>query len=193
VEHKANLEQHGRESYPESAASLRRQLAEARANLQLVRERKSQYVQEVDVPLQLVREEHRLLKCLDALERELAEIQPKEMPLDTEPELEETPTDAESEPLLSLPLAAWGVLGFGVTVLITFLFSQPLRCVLEFRMTEATVALIGLLAAGAGMVFSKIAPQRIREALQGFYGGLAVTLLVVVAARRSTFHRPRSI
>lgn len=47
--------------------SLRRQLAQAEANLELIRERKAQYVLEVDVPLQLIREERRLLTLIAQL------------------------------------------------------------------------------------------------------------------------------
>ena len=42
--------------------SLRKQLAEARENLRLIRERKSEFVLETDVPLQLVKDERRLEK-----------------------------------------------------------------------------------------------------------------------------------
>jgi hypothetical protein len=44
------------------------QLAEARENLRLIQERKSQYVLETDVPLQLIKEERRLLKRVAELE-----------------------------------------------------------------------------------------------------------------------------
>lgn len=59
---------------PESteAASLRRQLTEARVNLQLIEERESQYVLTTDVPLQLVKEKHRWLERIAKLKRQLA-------------------------------------------------------------------------------------------------------------------------
>jgi len=46
-------------------ASLRRQLAEARENLRLIQERKSQYVMGTDIPLQLVEEERQLLERVE--------------------------------------------------------------------------------------------------------------------------------
>jgi len=49
-------------------------LGEARENLRLVEERKSEYVMAVDVPLQLVREERRLRERIAELERRLAEM-----------------------------------------------------------------------------------------------------------------------
>jgi hypothetical protein len=52
-------------------ASLRRQLEEAEKNLRLIEERKSQYVLEVDVPLQLIKEERSLRERIGELEREL--------------------------------------------------------------------------------------------------------------------------
>jgi hypothetical protein len=52
-------------------SSPRNLLAEARENLRLIGERKAQYVQEVDIPLQLIREERRLRDRIQELEREL--------------------------------------------------------------------------------------------------------------------------
>jgi len=49
--------------------SLRRQLAEVRDSLRLIRERKSQYVMETDIPLQVIKEERRLLGRIKELER----------------------------------------------------------------------------------------------------------------------------
>jgi hypothetical protein len=50
---------------------LRHQLAEARENLLLIEERKSEYVQETDIPLQLIKDERRLLERIGQLERQL--------------------------------------------------------------------------------------------------------------------------
>jgi len=50
-------------------ASLRRQLAEARENLRLIQERKSEYVLGTDIPLQLVKEERQLLERIQELEQ----------------------------------------------------------------------------------------------------------------------------
>lgn len=47
------------------------QLAEARENLLLIQERKSEYVEETDIPLQLIKDERRLLKRIEQLERQL--------------------------------------------------------------------------------------------------------------------------
>jgi hypothetical protein len=52
-------------------ASLERQRAELRENLRLIEERKAEYVLEVDVPLQLVKEERRLKARLADVERKL--------------------------------------------------------------------------------------------------------------------------
>jgi hypothetical protein len=53
------------------AGSLRRQLAEAQANLQLIEERESEYVLTTDVPLQLVKERRRVEERIAELEAEL--------------------------------------------------------------------------------------------------------------------------
>ena len=50
-------------------ASLRRQLAEARENLRLIQERKSEFVMGTDIPLQLVKEERQLLERIEELEQ----------------------------------------------------------------------------------------------------------------------------
>jgi len=61
----------------DDAASLRRQLAEARANLRLIEEREAEYVLGTDVPLQLVKEKRRLQERIAGLEARLeAWLQP---------------------------------------------------------------------------------------------------------------------
>jgi hypothetical protein len=55
----------------DAVTPLRRQLVEAEANLALIQERKTQYVLEVDVPLQLIKEERRLLARIADLKEKL--------------------------------------------------------------------------------------------------------------------------
>jgi len=55
-------------------ASLRRQLAEARANLRLIEERTAEYVLSTDVPLQLVKEKRRLQQRIADPEARLEEV-----------------------------------------------------------------------------------------------------------------------
>ena len=55
-------------------ASLERQLAEWRENLRLIEERKSQFVQETDIPLQLIKDERRVRGRITELERWLADL-----------------------------------------------------------------------------------------------------------------------
>jgi hypothetical protein len=52
-------------------ASLQLQLNEARTNLKLIEERTAEYVLEVDVPLQLIKEQRRLRERIAELERQL--------------------------------------------------------------------------------------------------------------------------
>ena len=56
-------------------ASLHCQLANAHNSLRLVQERKSQYVMETDIPLQLIKEEQRLLERIAELEQRIAELE----------------------------------------------------------------------------------------------------------------------
>jgi hypothetical protein len=55
-------------------ASLRRQLAEACENLELIRERKSQFVMETTIPLDLIKQERRLEEKINHLEAEIARL-----------------------------------------------------------------------------------------------------------------------
>jgi hypothetical protein len=55
-------------------ASLRIQLEEARENLRLIRERKSQFVMETDVPLDLIKRERRLEEQIAEIEARLAAL-----------------------------------------------------------------------------------------------------------------------
>ena len=57
---------------PEDRASLERQLQSARENLRLIGDRKAEYVLEVDVPLQLIKEERRLRERVAELEQKLS-------------------------------------------------------------------------------------------------------------------------
>jgi hypothetical protein len=57
--------------------SLRRQLAEARANLRLIEERESSHVLSTDVPLELVKEKRRLQQRIADLEARLGDTFPK--------------------------------------------------------------------------------------------------------------------
>jgi hypothetical protein len=52
-------------------SSLQRQLAEARENLRLIQERKAEFVLSTDVPIQLVKEERRLLDKIAGLEQQI--------------------------------------------------------------------------------------------------------------------------
>jgi len=59
---------------PAQAASLRRQLDEAKTNLQMIEEREADYVLSTDVPLQLIKEKRRLQKRIAELEAQLASV-----------------------------------------------------------------------------------------------------------------------
>jgi len=57
-------------------ASLTKQLSETEENLRLIDERIAQYVQAVDVPLQLIKDQRRLQKWIARLQRQIAELKP---------------------------------------------------------------------------------------------------------------------
>lgn len=59
-----------------TVASLVKQLSEAEENLRLIDERIAQYVREVDVPLQLIKDQRRLQKWIARLQRQIAELKP---------------------------------------------------------------------------------------------------------------------
>lgn len=77
----------------ERLASLRHQLAEARANLQVIEGRKAEYVLPVDIPLQLIKEERRLRARIAELEAQIAEAKGGL----TAPELSEALSGANGE------------------------------------------------------------------------------------------------
>jgi hypothetical protein len=54
------------------AHSLQRQLVDARESLRVIDERKAQYVQEVDIPLQLIKDERRLKEQITEIKKKLA-------------------------------------------------------------------------------------------------------------------------
>lgn len=56
-------------------ASLHRQLAEAEANFRLIQERKAEYVQATDIPLQLIRDERVLLGRIGDLRGRIQELE----------------------------------------------------------------------------------------------------------------------
>ncbi len=64
------------ESNSRQVASLIKQLSEAEENLQLIDERIAQYVQEVDVPLQLIKDQRRLQRWIARLQRRIADLKP---------------------------------------------------------------------------------------------------------------------
>jgi hypothetical protein len=68
---RAWLEKHRRLPYP---VFLRHQLAEERDNLRLIQERKSQYVMETDVPLQLIKEERQILRRIQEWEQRIGAL-----------------------------------------------------------------------------------------------------------------------
>jgi hypothetical protein len=70
------------------AESLKHRLAEAEENLRLIQERKSEYVQAADIPLQLIKDERRLVQTIDALRAQLEQLPPPqegEPPIPTRP------------------------------------------------------------------------------------------------------------
>jgi hypothetical protein len=64
------------ESNARRMASLVKQLSEAEENLRLIDERIAQYVQEVDVPLQLIKDRRRVQRWIARLQRQIAELKP---------------------------------------------------------------------------------------------------------------------
>jgi DNA repair exonuclease SbcCD ATPase subunit len=64
------------ESHTRTMASLEKQLSEAEENLHLIDERIAQYVQEVDVPLQLLKDQRRLQRWIARLQRRIADLKP---------------------------------------------------------------------------------------------------------------------
>lgn len=77
----------------------------------------------------------------------------------------------------------WAAVGVGLGVVMTILFFSNLNCVVEFRLNETVIALIGVLALGAGAVF-KLVPPSFRTTWQSAYGGLALVTIGSVVVMR---------
>jgi hypothetical protein len=60
---------------PGNMGYVRRQLDETRENLRVIQVRKSQYVMETEIPLQLIREEQRLLERIEEWEQRIVELE----------------------------------------------------------------------------------------------------------------------
>jgi len=81
----------------EELASLRRQLKEARGNLRLIRERKSQFVMGVEIPLQIIKGERRLEQEIAGLEREIADLEATDVEVAEEQEPATAPLSRQTE------------------------------------------------------------------------------------------------
>jgi hypothetical protein len=98
-------------------SSLQRQLDEAGENLRLIQERKAEYVLGIDIPLQLKKEERRLLSIIAKLEQQIGQMErrPKPSPATETPTLEEGSERTQSW-LLELP--PWTIFGFSLLLAI---------------------------------------------------------------------------
>jgi len=65
-------------AFLEQVESLKRQLAEAEENLRLVRERKSEFIQQTDIPLDLIKNEQRVEQQIARLQAFLAQVPPSQ-------------------------------------------------------------------------------------------------------------------
>jgi hypothetical protein len=77
-----------------------------------------------------------------------------------------------------LPLYVWLLVGFGAILVLALLLGRRLRCLLEYRVTEAIVALIVLLVSGITAALTALAPLYIRRVLLSINGGAAFALLL---------------
>ncbi len=78
------------------------------------------------------------------------------------------------------PLVRWFAGGVAAsTVVIVPLFGW-LRCLIEYRLTEAAIALIALLVAGVATAFSKLLSAEIRKRLLSLYAGISIVLIAGV-------------
>lgn len=155
--------------------SLRRQLDELRANLRLIEERKAEYVESTGIPLQLVKEERQLRERIAQLERRISEMERRPPPEADPPAPPASPRRFTRR--LNRP-QAWFLLGFILSGLFLVMAFQGLRCLIEYRITEAAIALIALLAAGVATAFTKLLSPDVRKNLLSLYAGIGVVLIV---------------
>lgn len=157
--------------------SLKRQLQERRESLRLIDERIAEFVLPIDVPLQLKKEKQKLEQEIARLEAQLARAKP----FVTEPVDRKDDARAENKAIKrQVPLFVLFLAGFLLAGIVVALFNQPFRCLLEYRVSEATVALIVLLVGISAAALAQIFPPTERKVLQVLIGGVALALLVSV-------------
>jgi len=94
-----------------------------------------------------------------------------------------TKATGKSRSFSSFHLLAAGLMGIFVVGVVVALFIQPLRCMLEFRLSEGVLAIFLALASGAISAITSF-PHHAQQVFRWFFAGLAIasigTVFVVV-------------
>ena len=72
----------------------------------------------------------------------------------------------------------WFLLGFISAGIAVILFRQPLHCWIEYRVSEAVVSLLVVLAGIAAAAFTQFIPSNVKRVLQVLIGGIASALVL---------------
>lgn len=203
----------------EDIGSLKRQIENLQKNLRLIEERISEFVVPSTVPLQLVKDKRELKEKIAGLEAELAQaesadvtkLEPKRekrAPTERVSNGEAASTAGQSRYMEAIrtwltkhrppPPLRWFLLGFVLTGITALLFQQPLRCLLEYRLTEPIATLIVPLIAFAVTILRKIlAPDKQGELdilLVSVAASLALSIIVFLfldpPAKQACFPQP---
>lgn len=128
---------------------------------------------------------------LEGLVQQKLEISQDELPLPPKPETDlhepSSPSKPETDPDGPLPPDGtcrwkWFVGGFAVSVVIVIVSFKWIRCLVEYRLTEAVVTLLVALVGVVVAVLAGILLPKIREELWSAGGGVALALALGVLA-----------
>lgn len=84
--------------------------------------------------------------------------------------------------LRSRKLVTGCLLGLIFTLVVALIFWQPLYCLLEYRVSEATAALIIALVGAAAAVFAQLLPSEVKKTLISVLGGTILALVSCILA-----------
>ena len=85
------------------------------------------------------------------------------------------------------------LIGLVLTSAVVILFLRPIRCLLEYRISESIATLIIALASSAGAIFTLFLPADTRKIALSFIGGVVVALLLWVIVARILPPLPKEV
>ena len=95
-------------------------------------------------------------------------------------QLKRSTTDLTTDFWQAVPWPGWFLLGFILVALVILIFAPPLRCLLEYRVTDVTAGLLVALTGGLTAAIIALVPSDKKTLLWSVYGGAASAFLLGV-------------